>query len=334
MTHMHSLLGIDIGGTSVKIGVIHGGDTRQVLQSTSIPTQSSDPAETFVQRVASAARDLIRQSGQDVAGVGVGCPGLISPTEGMVKFSPNLPNLPKFPLRDRLAQLIGLDVEIQNDANAAVLGEWLFGPNKGLANLILLTLGTGVGGGVVADGRLLLGADNGAAELGHVKVQFDNGAFCACGKRGCIEAYAGAAGITRIAADRLAQGGPTILRKDKLSTRDIAAAADAEDLMAREILRTVGQHLGRGIANFIDIFNPDKVVIGGGASAAMEHLSRGIDPTVAELVSFGPSRDRAMVERLRLSQRRQHHRGGRHFPKRTPIKLAKCKAPVQINRNG
>ena len=294
---MKALLGIDIGGTSVKLGVVRSGEKLEVVKTCSIASQTADPPEMFVQRVAQASRDLIAQSGEKVSGVGIGCPGLISPTKGTVAFSPNLPNLPGFPLRDRLAQLIGLGVEIQNDANAAVLGEWLFGPNKGLANIILLTLGTGVGGGVVADGKLLLGADNGAAELGHVKVQFIDGALCACGKRGCIESYAGAAGITRIAEQHVAKGASTSLRSGKLSTRDITEAASAGDKTARQILHNVGQYLGRGIANFIDIFNPEKVVIGGGASAAMDFLRPGIDETVAQFVSFGPSLDRAMVER-------------------------------------
>src|SRR3954468_4819821 len=198
---MDCLIGIDIGGTNVKVGMIRTGKEFAVLKKDSILTNSGDPPEAMVGRIAEAAKKVAADCGQPAIGVGVGCPGLIDPKSGMVKKSPNLPHLPHFPLRDRLQSLLGFDVEIQNDANAAALGEFLFGPSKGINNLILLTLGTGVGGGVVADGHLLQGADNAAAELGHVKVEFTNGHPCACGKSGCLEAYAGAAGIARIAID-------------------------------------------------------------------------------------------------------------------------------------
>src|SRR5215212_1342883 len=200
---MDCLVGIDIGGTNIKIGIIRTGEQFAVLKKISIPTNAQDPAEMMVTRVADATKKLVAETGKKILGVGVGCPGLIDPKSGKVKKSPNLPNLPKFPLRDRLQALLGLDVEIQNDANAAALGEFLFGPSKGINNLVLLTLGTGVGGGVVADGHLLQGADNAAAELGHVKVAFVTGYPCACGKKGCLEAYAGAAGIARIAREQM-----------------------------------------------------------------------------------------------------------------------------------
>jgi glucokinase len=290
---MDCLLGIDIGGTNVKLGVIRTGDQFAVLKKISIPTNSSDPADQFVQRVAEATKRIISETGQKPVGVGVGCPGLIDPKSGMVKKSPNLPNLPHFPLRDRLQSLLGLDVEIQNDANAAALGEFLFGPSKGINNLILLTLGTGVGGGVVADGHLLQGADNAAAELGHVKVEFTNGHPCACGKSGCIEAYAGAAGIARIAQD-LGAHSPAA---GKFDTHALADAAKSGNQAAQKTFFIVGQYLGRAIANFIDTFNPEKVVIGGGASATMELLRPGIHQAVDEYASFPETLSRVQIER-------------------------------------
>src|SRR4051794_8041945 len=236
---MDCLVGVDIGGTNIKIGVIRTGDQFAVLKKISIPTNAIDPAETMVGRVAEATKKLLAETGQKALGVGVGCPGLIDPKSGMVKKSPNLPHLPHFPLRDRLQSLLGLDVEIQNDANAAALGEFLFGPSKGINNLILLTLGTGVGGGVVADGRLLQGADNAAAELGHLKVEFTNGHPCACGKSGCIEAYAGAHGIARIAQDVGAWTGA-----GKFNTHALADAAKSGDTKAQKTFFIVGQYLG------------------------------------------------------------------------------------------
>ncbi|HEV8378666.1 MAG TPA: ROK family protein [Tepidisphaeraceae bacterium] len=293
---MDCLVGIDIGGTNIKIGIIRTGDQFAVLKKISIPTNATDPADKMVQRIAEATKKLLTETGQKALGVGVGCPGLIDPKSGMVKKSPNLPNLPHFRLRDRLQTLLGLDVEIQNDANAAALGEFLFGPSKGINNLILLTLGTGVGGGVVADGHLLQGADNAAAELGHVKVEFTNGHPCACGKAGCLEAYAGAAGIARIAQEQM-QKKSGYLGSSHFDTHALADAAKAGDAAAQKTFFIVGQYLGRAIANFIDTFNPEKVVIGGGASATMELLRPGIMQAVDEYASFPETLSRVQIER-------------------------------------
>ena len=254
--------------------------------------------EAATMSLAEATKKLIAETGQKPLGVGVGCPGLIDPKSGMVKKSPNLPNLPHFPLRERLQSLLGLDVEIQNDANAAALGEFLFGPSKGINNLILLTLGTGVGGGIVADGHLLQGVDNAAGELGHVKVEFTNGHPCACGKTGCLEAYAGAAGIARIANDVGAAVGTTSAAgATHFDTHVLADAAKAGDAAAKKTFFIVGQYLGRAIANLIDTFNPEKVVIGGGASATMELLRPGIHQAVDEYASFPETLSRVQIER-------------------------------------
>ena len=299
---MDCLVGIDIGGTNIKIGIIRTGTQFAVLKKISMPTNPADPAEKMVQRMAEAAKKLIAETAQKPIGVGVGCPGLIDPKSGMVKKSPNLPNLPHYPLRDRLQAQLGLDVEIQNDANAAALGEFLFGPSKGINNLILLTLGTGVGGGIVADGHLLEGADNAAGELGHVKVEFTDGHPCACGKAGCLEAYAGAAGIARIANDVGATAGSAVgaasaAGAKRFDTRALADAANAGNAPAQKTFFIVGQYLGRAIANLIDTFNPEKVVIGGGASATMELLRPGIHQAVEEYASFPETLSRVQIER-------------------------------------
>src|SRR5439155_15821651 len=167
-------------------------DGHAVLQQSSIETRPNDPAAALVGRIAEAAKPLLASSREKVEGVGVGCPGLIDPRRGVVVLCTNIPHLTRFNLRDELSRAIGLPVELQNDANAAAVGELLFGAGRGTQNLIVLMLGTGVGGGVIADGHLLSGADNAAAELGHVKVDFSSDAArCGCGKAGCLEAYAG-----------------------------------------------------------------------------------------------------------------------------------------------
>lgn len=290
---MQPLVGVDIGGTSVKIGVVRGDGGRfEVVKQAAIPTQAGDPGEVFVRRVAAAVRELLATTGLKAAGVGLGCPGLITPEPGVVRKSPNLPNLMGFPLREQLAREVGLPVEMQNDANAAVLGEYLFGPNRGTENLILLTLGTGVGGGAIVDGRLLLGADNAATEFGHLIVEY-GGARCACGKLGCIEAYAGAAGISRIAGEMMGNG--------KLTSREVAEMARQGDRNAEQVLHTVGGYLGRCMGTLIDAFNPATIVVGGGASAAFDLMLPGIREGVEETCSFAETRERTRIERSAFS---------------------------------
>jgi glucokinase len=253
--------------------------------------------------MADAARGLLASApppAGGVEGVGVGSPGLIDPVRGVVVLCTNIPNLTRFPLRDELSRAIGLPVEMQNDANAAAVGELLFGAGRGARNLIVLMLGTGVGGGVIADGHLLSGADNAAAELGHVKVDFGGDAApCGCGRAGCLEAYVGLNGIARIARRHLAAAGAgrTGLIADDVSTRRIADLARAGDTLAREVLHEVGTYLGRGIANLIETFNPEKIVIAGGASAALDFLLPGIKESMQRFCCFAMTRDRTSIER-------------------------------------
>ena len=296
---MSHLIGIDIGGTSVKLGLIQYGERFEVVKQIAIPTQAQDPATIFAERIAAAVKGLVADCGNPrVNGIGVGCPGLIDPWQGVVRTSPNLKNMPGFKLRDTLAQLTCLPVEIQNDANAAVLGEWLFSPSsRGVKNLILLTLGTGVGGGVVCDGHLLVGAANAATELGHVKVEYSNGAPCGCGKKGCVEAYAGVAGIRRIANDLIAKGVKTSLKGgENLTTKEISLAAGKGDEVGRQTLFAVGQYVGRAIATLLETFNPEKIVLGGGASAAIELMRPGISAGLDESSSFKFTRDMCKIE--------------------------------------
>lgn len=292
---MSFLVGVDIGGTSVKLGLIQYGNAFEVKKQSAIPTRPSDPADVLASRIATAVKEIA--SGMEVDGVGVGCPGLIDPWKGIVRTSPNLKNLPGFTLRDTLAKLTGLGVEIQNDANAAVLGEWLFSPTSAvIKNMVLLTLGTGVGGGVVCDGHLLVGADNAATELGHLKVEYNHGAPCGCGCKGCIEAYAGSAGIVRIAQAKIARGEKTCLAGN-FTTKDISIAASKGDKLAKETLFDVGVYLGRAVAHLLETFNPEKIILGGGASAAVEHFLPGINAALDEVSSFAFTRNRCTIER-------------------------------------
>lgn len=295
------VLGIDIGGSTTKLALVRAAATgHDVLQHTVVETRPSAPASEFVARMAEAAAPLIAAAPQRAEGVGVGSPGLIDPRRGVVVLCTNIPHLTQFPLREELSRALGLPVELQNDANAAAVGELLFGAGRGTRNLIVLMLGTGVGGGVIADGHLLSGADNAAAELGHVKVDFGSDATpCGCGKAGCLEAYVGLNGIARIARRHVAVAGAgrTSLSADDLSTRRITDAARAGDVVAGEVLHEVGTYLGRGIANLIETFNPEKIVIAGGASAALDLLLPGIRESMQRFCCFAMTRDRVLIER-------------------------------------
>ncbi len=297
---MSFLVGVDIGGTSVKLGLIQYGETFKVVKQSSIPTQAEDPANVLVERISKAVKELVESAGNPaVEGIGVGCPGLVDPWAGIVRTSPNLKNMPGFELQKTLSQCTGLPVAVQNDANAAVLGEWLFSPHsRNVRNMVLITLGTGVGGGVVCDSHLLVGAANAATELGHVKVEYTNGALCACGKRGCLEAYAGLAGIRRIANELIASGIPTTLKAGNgLTTKDIAIAAGAGDEVGKRTFYEVGKYLGRGIAICLETFNPEKVLLGGGASAAIDFMMPGINAALDECSSFTFIREMCKIER-------------------------------------
>lgn len=291
------LLGIDIGGTTVKLGLVRCGDNPRIERRSVMPTLADRPAADIAARIIAAARTLI---GPDsIEGIGLCAPGIVKPAEGTVNFAANLPTLHRFALRDTVGAALGVPSAIQNDANAAALGEYYFGADRGTRNLILVTLGTGVGGGVICDGRLLQGADNAAAELGHVKV--DRDVPCSCGKRGCVEAYAGLAGIRRIADALLAQGVPTTVAARPFQTADLAAAAAAGDALALRTFDAVGQKLGEAFANFIDTFNPELILIGGGASGAFDYMAPAITRTIDERCSITISRQRAAVRRSRTA---------------------------------
>lgn len=291
---MPSIVAIDIGGTTVKLALVRtaADDARshQILVHDTVDTAAHESAHVMVGRIAGAVRGMIEKTGEHPIGAGAGCPGLIDNKNGVVVVSANLPNLKNFPLAQALQQQLGLPTAIHNDAKAAMLGEYNFGPNKGTANMVLLTLGTGVGGGVITGGQLITGADNAATELGHVKVEYDNPAFCGCGGRGCLEAYVGMAGVQRIAAAANPAWNP-----GNVTTKSLAQAARDGDPVARQVFITVGRYLGRGIANFVEIFNPEKVVLAGGASRATDLMLPGIREAMVKWCSFAATRDRAQV---------------------------------------
>jgi glucokinase len=281
---LNVFLGIDAGGTNVKIAVV--GTTGKVYTRGVIDTNPSEgPRKTF--RRARTAADTLTRFRKDinVVGVGVGCAGLIDPVKGRVFSPPNLPGWENSPLKRIVETTFGVYTIVDNDANSAAYGEFRLGACRGVQNLVFITLGTGVGGGVVADGRLLRGASNYAAELGHTAVTVD-GPKCRCGARGCLEAYVGAYGLIRSAREQLRAKNSRVLRrwverdKRRLTPQLIFDAARRRDAAASAVIRAAGEHLGVGIASLINIFNPEAVVLGGGVSGSFDLLRPHIERTV------------------------------------------------------
>lgn len=278
-------LGIDLGGTNLRSAAVTAGG--EIVYETHRPTFAIEGVDSVIDRIALAIREAADKSGvaTDVP-VGVAAPGPLDPRTGIVHFAPNLPGWRDVQLRDRLQELTGRPVLLGNDANAAALGEFIFGAGKGSQNMIYVGLGTGVGGGVISEGRLIDGARGMGGELGHVSVDLD-GPRCTCGSSGCIEAFSSSWSITHEATLLVSSGrGAAILAAaadGKVGPRAVGAAAASGDPAARALLERAGTALGAGLANFINIFNTEIIVLGGGVSEIGEPL---LDPVRRAINAF------------------------------------------------
>ncbi len=255
------IVGVDFGGTTFTVGLVDV-ENGEVLKEEQHETKAWEGFENITYRVAK----VINSIKEDAKAVGIGSPGSI--LDGVVKFSPNLPDWMDVPLADRIKDLTNLPTFVENDANAFVLGEKWFGAGKGYNHIVALTLGTGVGGGVITHGLLLKGYLGIGAELGHVIVE-PNGPKCGCGNYGCLEAIASATAIVRMAKEmRKDFSNSEIFKSDKISAKTIMDAARNGDKLGIIIRDKMVDALGRAIAGFAHIFNPQIVIIGGGVSKA------------------------------------------------------------------
>ncbi|MCB9916216.1 MAG: ROK family protein [Planctomycetes bacterium] len=254
-------VGIDLGGTAIKAGAVNpAGD---VLARTEVASGVADGAEAVCERIAACAREL-----GATHGLGIGVPGLVDRTRGLVTKSPNLAPMEGYPLRDELARRLGLApqaVHLENDANVAALGEHWLGGARGERHALVVTLGTGIGGGLILDGALFVGEGGLAAEVGHTTVD-PRGPRCGCGNRGCLEALASATAASR----RAAAAGLTA------DLKALTAAARAAAGPERELLHEVGRDLGRGLAQALTLLDLRCYLIGGGFGAAFDVLEPAI----------------------------------------------------------
>lgn len=272
-------VGVDLGGTNVRLGVV--SKNGEILAAARMRTDVHEGVEKVIGRVVSGIEGLRKKidvTGGGLTGAGIGVPGIISTPEGVVRFSPNLPGWVDIPLRQMLEERLGLPVRVENDANAYALGEARFGSGKGASSLVCITLGTGVGGGIILGGKLVRGADGMAGEVGHVTVR-PNGIKCNCGNRGCVERYSSATAVAERTAEALGRGVESSMMKGykkapaSITAHVVHEAALAGDRLARMMFRDAGRCLGILAADLINLLNIERIIVGGGMAGAWELLS-------------------------------------------------------------
>lgn len=277
--------GVDIGGTTVKIGLFDKDGC--VLDKWEIPTVKENDGSAILPDVSESILEKMKEKGidrEDVAGVGVGAPGAVD-ADGMLTGGAVNLGWGKFNLIKVLNGYLDMPVKAANDANVAAFGEMWQGGGKGYDNLVMVTLGTGVGGGIIVNGEILSGATGGAGEFGHMHIEDEEEEACNCKNRGCLEQYASATGIVRLAKRRLEEDDtPSLLRNGKLTAKSVFDAVKAGDAVAVEVAEQFGDYLGRGLAAVAAVVNPEIFVIGGGVSKAGEILFDYIRPAFLKYV--------------------------------------------------
>ena len=277
--------GVDIGGTTVKIGLFDMEGN--ALDKWEIPTVRDNEGAAILPDIAQSLLDKMEEKGiarEDLAGIGVGAPGAVDGEGNLVGGAVNLGWKP-FNIPKALSAYIEVPIKAVNDANAAAFGEMWQGGGKGYGNMVAVTLGTGVGGGIIIDGSLLTGASGAGGEIGHIHIDDEETEICGCKNRGCLEQYASATGIVRLAKRRLERDDvPSVLRKGELSAKTVFDAVKAGDAVAGEIAKQFGTYLGKGLANVANIVNPEIIVIGGGVSKAGEMLISLVEPEFQKYV--------------------------------------------------
>lgn len=289
-------LGVDLGGTTIKVGLVD--ENYHILHSISGPTGRERSAEEVLKDMAMLCLEVLKRQGiteKDIHSIGIGSPGIASPEEGVILSSSNL-NFNHVDVRKEIQKYIQTDVYVENDANAAALGEVICGAAQGEDNVVVVTLGTGVGGGLVSEGKINRGSFFGAGEIGHQVIRFGNGEPCGCGRKGCFEQYASATALIRQAkaAAHLYPDSKLIsLAKEGLieniNAKVVFDAAQAGDETAERVLETYFKYIACGITNIINVLEPSMIVLGGGMSAQKEYLTNPVTKYVQEEMYGGLS---------------------------------------------
>lgn len=280
-------IGIDFGATQVKLGAVD--KKGNILTKKVIKTPRNIPPREFIGVAKRETQLLLKTLGRsNCLGIGIGVPGLVDFSRGVVLYLVNVKGWKNVPLARDLKQAVRLPVYVDNDVNAMTLGELAFGAGRGCRDLVCLTLGTGVGGGIVINGNLYRGATHSAGEMGHVVIE-ENGKECACGGKGCVEAYIGNQQIVALTQGRFG------------SPKALSDAASQGDPIAISIWRQVGIHLGVALTSVVNLLNPEKIVIGGGVANAGELLFYFVRQTVKERAMKGPA-DSVRIVKAQLGE--------------------------------
>lgn len=295
--------GIDIGGTDIKIAA--AGLDKRIYARGSIPTRRDDGPAKAIERVAEALPAIIGNNAV-LSAAGIGCAGLIDSESGWLHVSPNLPTWRNTPLARIARDRIGVYTVVDNDANAAAWAEYVLGSRRGRGTFVCLTLGTGVGGSVIIDGRVLRGQKNYAGEIGHMTIN-ENGRRCSCGNRGCLEAYVGSYALINDARRRLRKEKSRYLSRWmeqdglQLTPRLIADAAAKGDRVAKAVFEEAGSHLGTAVANLIHVFNPHSIALAGGVARSLRLLKPALEREVRKR-TFRESRRNVKIGRAVLGK--------------------------------
>jgi glucokinase len=293
----NAIAAIDIGGTKIALGL--AGLDGQPLPFRRFPTRVERGPHAIINEAAGELERMAAEAGVRIVAVGIGCGGPLDRGRGLILSPPNLPGWDEFPIVRLVEERLNVPVLLDNDANAAALGEHEYGAGRGLRNLVYITISTGIGGGLIINNQLVHGVGDGAGEVGHMSVA-PEGPLCGCGARGCLEALCSGTSIARRAVERLAlDGQPSMLREggeENITARSVVEAAHAGDAAARAVWDDTIHYLARGLSNIIAALAPEAVILGGGVSAAGDQLLSPLRRRVRESVKIMP------VEQVQILQ--------------------------------
>ncbi|MFD4705241.1 ROK family glucokinase [Gottfriedia sp. NPDC058432] len=273
------IVGVDLGGTSIKLALLTNNG--EFIDKWEVPTDKSDSGKHIPKTITIAIEEKLKQmdkTKEDIAGIGIGAPGSVRLEDGLIFAAVNL-GWVNFPLKEILEKESGIPVIVDNDANIAAVGEMWKGAGNGAKDVVMVTLGTGVGGGVIVNGDVAHGISGSAGEIGHITVQLENGVLCNCGKTGCLETISSATGIARIANEKLQNTTKETVLKEMsndspITAKDVFEAYSNGDEVAEEIVNHVMKYLALVLAGVGNTLNPENIIIGGGVSNAGELLLR------------------------------------------------------------
>lgn len=281
-------IGVDLGGTNLKTAIFD--DQFEVVAEAFVPTEAYMGPDHVVHKMKETILDIVsahQLSFSQIACIGMGIPGLLDPQEGLSIFSPNFPGWENIHVVKRMQSELNTPVFIDNDVRVNMYGEWRYGSGKGCDNLFFITLGTGLGAGVIIDGKVLYGRTSSAGEIGHMNM-YREGRPCRCGSSGCLGRYVSAVGMVNTFLEKLADGRSSVIQgwvgtdTNLITAKMISDAYDLGDPLAIDVMHETGTLLGYGLSNVINLFNPEKIIVGGGMSAAGDRLLRTVRETTAK----------------------------------------------------